>query len=462
MAGGTFYESGGARDRASLAELWAAILERLRGLVNTQSFQTWFKPTRLISYENNVLVVEGPNRFFVDWLHEHHMDKLEHAARLVLDKDARVELTSPPAPARVGPPEKSIGRSLIVKDPVMLPNRVQLNSRYTFDEFVVGNCNRLAHAGARAVADKPARVYNPLFIYGGAGLGKTHLLQAVGHFVLREHPGLQISYVSTESFVNELIHAIQKGTTLEFKKRYRNIDILLIDDIQFLAGKERMQEEFFYTFNALHEGNKQIVCTSDRPPKDIPTLEERLRSRFEWGLITDLLPPDLETRTAILRKKVEEEQIQIPDSVIDLIAASATNNIRELEGSLIKILAFASLTCQEITPEMAREALSDIMKSPARTRITAETIKQAVSQHFDVPIDSLKAKTRIARVVHARQIAMYLCRELICMPLVQIGGKFGGRDHSTVLHSIRKIETLSGADPALAEKLGQIRNDLTR
>lgn len=446
----------------SLSKLWEQILGIVHERVNPQSFQTWFKPTRLLSYEGGVLVVEGPNRFFIDWLHEHHMEKIERAARDVLGEDARVELTSPPTPARVGPPDKAPGRSLLIKDPVVLPNKIHLNARYTFDEFVVGNCNRLAHAGALAVAEKPAQIYNPLFIYGGAGLGKTHLLQAIGHFVLREHPHMRIAYVSTESFLNELINAIQKGTTYDFKQRYRSVDILLVDDVQFLGGKERVQEEFFFTFNALHENSKQIVCTSDRPPKDIPTLEERLRSRFEWGLITDLQQPDLETRIAILRKKVEEERIQISDDVIEVIASSVTKNIRELEGSLIKILAFASLTCQEITPGMAGSVLTDIVKGAAPSKVTADSIKSEVSQHFDAPVDSLKAKTRIARVVRARQIAMFLCRELTDMSLVQIGARFGGRDHSTVLHSIRKIEGLIASDPDIARKIGEIREKLSR
>jgi chromosomal replication initiator protein len=270
-----------------------------------------------------------------------------------------------------------------------------------------------------------------------------------------------IVYVSTESFVNDLIHAIQKGKTLEFKKRYRNVDILLIDDIQFLAGKEAMQEEFFHTFNALHDANKQIVCTSDRPPKEIHTLEERLRSRFEWGLITDLQPPDLATRIAILRNKIEDEHIQIPDSVIEFIAENVTNNIRELEGSLIKILAFASLTCQEISVGIAEEALRDLVKAPREKKITPRKIMDTVAGEYDIPAESLKAKTRISRVVRARQISMFLCREMTDLSLVMIGKKFGGRDHSTVLHSVRKIEGLAGEDPVFAGYIEDIRKKIS-
>lgn len=444
-----------------MLELWEGLLKSLKELVNEQSYQTWFSPMRPVSYEGGVLRVEGPNPFFVDWVHAHHMDKIEKVARNMLDKDTRVELTSRPGPPRVGPPEKSPGRSMIIREPVALPNKIHLNKRYTFDEFIVGNCNRLAHAGAAAVAERPAQAYNPLFIYGGAGLGKTHLIQAIGHQVRRDYPTMVIAYVSTESFVNELIHAIQKGKTLDFKKKYRNVDILLIDDIQFLAGKEAMQEEFFHTFNALHDANKQIVCTSDRPPKEIHTLEERLRSRFEWGLITDMQRPDVETRIAILRKKVEDENIQIPDSVIEFIAENITSNIRELEGSLIKILAFASLTCQEITVSMAKEALRDLVKAPEEKKITPRRIREMVAGEFDVTADSLRGKTRISRIVRARQIAMFICRELTDLSLVMIGKQFGGRDHSTVLHSIRKVEKLMAGDPVLENQIRNITKKLS-
>jgi chromosomal replication initiator protein len=445
----------------TLRDLWDRILERVSTLVNSQSYQTWFKPTRLVSYEGGRIVIEGPNPFFVDWLAEHHLDKIEYAASETLGENVKVEFISPESPRRVVAPERSVQRSVIVTDPVTLPNKVHLNARYTFDEFVVGSSNRLAQAAALAVSEKPARAYNPLFIYGGVGLGKTHLIQAIGHFVLKEHPNLRISYVSAESFMNELIHAIRKGVTLEFKERYRNIDILMIDDIQFLAGKESTQEEFFFTFNALHDANKQIVVTSDRPPKEIPTLQERLTSRFEWGLITDIQPPDLETRIAILRKKVENEHIAIPDDVISLIAENVKSNIRELEGSLIRILACSSLACQEINVDMASSVLRDIIKGSPRKKIDIRTIQRAAAQHFDIPVDSLKAKTRVSRVVLARQVAIYLARELTDLSLVQIGKQFGGRDHSTILHACKKIERETEADPALKRKLQTIRSELS-
>ena len=453
-------ESGKSLDIDGLRQMWEVILERLKTLVNTQSFQTWIKPTKLVNYEGGRLTVQGPNAFFVDWLAEHHRDKMQLAASETLGKEVTVEFIASPSPPRVSPPESNVRRSMLVRDPVTLPNKVQLNSRYTFEEFVVGGNNRLAHAAARAVSDNPARAYNPLFIYGGVGLGKTHLIQAIGHAVLREHPVLRISYVSTENFMNELIHAIRKGVTLEFKERYRNVDILLIDDIQFLAGKESTQEEFFFTFNALHNANKQIVVTSDCPPKEIPTLQERLTSRFEWGLITDIQPPDLETRIAILRKKVENERIQMPNDVIEVIAENVKSNIRELEGSLIRILACSSLTCQEINVEMAQEVLRDIIKGPSRKNINVQTIQKIVSQHFDVPLESLKARTRISKVVLARQIGILLSRELTGLSLVQIGKRFGGRDHSTVLHAIKKIQNQVRGDTALGRKIQTIREEL--
>ncbi|MBN1163355.1 MAG: chromosomal replication initiator protein DnaA [Candidatus Krumholzibacteriota bacterium] len=445
----------------SLLQIWEAILKKICAVVNNQSFQTWFKPTRLVGYENGSICIEGPNTFFIDWLAEHHIDKIQSAAHEVLGEKVNIEFKASPSASRVTPPSRPPLRPSPAPRPAAQNDNLRLNPRYTFSEFVAGSGNRLTHAAALAVAEKPASTYNPLFIYGGAGLGKTHLLQAIGHFVREEHPAMRISYVSTESFVNELIHAIRTGSTLEFKKKYRDIDILLIDDIHFLAGKESTQEEFFFTFNSLYDANRQIVCTSDRPPKEIPTLQERLVSRFEWGLTTDIQPPDLETRIAILSKKVEKERIHIPASVIQVIAENVKSNIRELEGSLIRILAHSSINCREITPDMALEVLKDIMRGGA-TKISVKSIQQSISQHFDVPAESLRAKTRISRVVLARQVAIYLARELTSLSLVQIGKSFGGRDHSTVLHSLRKVEKLAADDPSLRKRIQTIRQELTR
>ena len=444
-----------------LKHLWDSILERVSAEVNAQSFQTWFKPTRLVSCEGGHLVIEGPNAFFVDWLAEHHLRKLEKAARETLGEPVSIDFVSPANPPRVSPPAASAARSVLVNEPVVVPENAQLNARYVFDEFVVGSSNRFAHAAALAVADNPARAYNPLFIYGGAGLGKTHLIQAIGHRVIEKHAKMRISYVSAEGFMNDLILAIRSGITHEFKDRYRNIDILLIDDVHFLAGKESTQEEFFFTFNALHNANKQIVVTSDRPPKEIPTLQERLTSRFEWGLIADIQPPDTETRIAILRKKVEKEHIQIPDDVIQLIAENAKSNIRELEGSLIKLLAYSSLASREITADMARDVLADMVRNGAPKKIAVQAIQKAVAQRFDIPIDTLRAKTRIARVVIARQVGIYLSRELTDLSLVDIGKRFGGRDHSTVLHAIAKVKRELDRDASLRRKVQALLEELS-
>ncbi len=444
-----------------LSTRWYSILNRARKNVNEQSFHTWLKPTRLIDIKSGKLVVEGPNPFFIDWLAEHHRERLEESAEEELGRKMEIEFVPSGDGIRSTPQDTNTRRKMLIKEDVILPNDINLNNRYKFSEFIVGSGNRMAHAAALAVSEKPARVYNPLFIYGGVGLGKTHLIQAIGHKILSLHPTMKISYVSAESFMNELIHAIRNGITLEFKERYRTIDALLIDDVQFLAGKESTQEEFFFTFNALHDANKQIVVTCDRPPKAIPTLQERLTSRFEWGLITDIQPPDLETRIAILEKRVENEDIQIPEDVIRLIAESVKSNIRELEGSLIRILACASLTCQEITLEMAEEVLSDLVKSSREKSVNVSRIQRLVARHFDVPPDSLKAKTRIGKVVRARQVAIYLTRELTELPLMEIGKHYGGRDHSTILHAIKKIKSVKSDDPSLKRSISGLREELT-
>jgi chromosomal replication initiator protein len=443
-----------------LEQLWAAVLQVVATRVNKQAFQTWIAPTKLIRCDGVHVVVEGPNAFFVDFLAEHHKDKLEFAARQVLGEDATIELVAARPQPRVTSPAMRAARDLVVTETVELQQNLQLNSRYTFDEFVVGGGNRLAHAAALAVATKPARAYNPLFVYGGVGLGKTHLIQAIGHQIVARHPKLRVCYVSAEQFMNELIHAIRIGSTHEFKERYRNIDVLLIDDIHFIAGKETTQEEFFYTFNALHNANKQIVVTSDRSPNDMSTLQERLISRFVSGLIADIQPPDFETRIAILRKRIEKDEIEIPDDVVQFIAGAVKNNIRELDGALIKILACSSLTNSEINADMAREVLKDIVPPPSRGNVSIAVIQKTVAQHFDIPLDSLRAKTRIAKVVLARQVSIHLARKLTDLSLAEIGQRTGGRDHSTVLHACKKIAKDMGRDPALTRKVQTIEEEL--
>jgi chromosomal replication initiator protein len=335
-----------------------------------------------------------------------------------------------------------------------------LNPRYTFDTFVVGNSNRFAHAASLAVAEAPARAYNPLFIYGGVGLGKTHLMQAIGHYVLEQNPGSKVVYVTSEKFTNDLINAIGKKSMVEFRDRYRNIDVLLVDDIQFVAGKESTQEEFFHTFNALYEANKQIVMSSDRPPKEIPTLEERLRSRFEWGLTTDIQPPDLETRIAILRKKAASDSLEIPEEVLSYIANRVHSNIRELEGALNRVIAVASLSRRSISVEIAEEALKDIVGSVRQRQITIEMIQNAVANHYSIKAADMRSKKRTRAVTFPRQIAMYLARELTDSSLPRIGEEFGGRDHTTVLHAYEKIQRMLQKNPSLQKEISQLVQEL--
>lgn len=429
--------------------LWERILEVIRGQVNSQSFKTWFDPTRLLRCEEGVLRVEGPNQFFLDWLSEHHMPTILAAAKEVMGTQPEIVLVvrdeeTPAVPAEETQ-RKSRGSFLRrytqksghgSKIPGLL-----LNANYSFEEFVVGTSNRMAHAASLAVAEKPGKVYNPLFIYGGVGLGKTHLAQAIAHFVLEEQKKAKVFYASSESFMNELIFSIRQGKTLEFKNKYRNVDLLIVDDIQFLAGKESTQEEFFHTFNALYDADKQIVVTSDRPPKEIRSLEERLVSRFEWGMITDIQMPDLETRLAILRKKTEKDCLAIPDDVQFLIAENVRSNIRELEGSLIRLLAFAGLTGSPITIDLANEVLKDFITSRPRTPNMPD-IQKVVAEKFEISIELMKSEKRTSHIVLPRQVAMFLCRELTDKSLVEIGREFGGRDHTTVLHACRKIERL--------------------
>ena len=464
MRGGKPFKDGhsGLSADISLVDLWGNILGKISLLVNAQTFETWFEPMKIAGLDEDTLIIEGPNPFFIDWVAEHHIDKITMAAEALLDQKIKIEF------AATGSHERTRSRALAPSPPrresarMGLPRNTNLNTRYTFSEFVVGAGNRLTHAAASAVAENPALSYNPLFVYGGAGLGKTHLIQAIGHHIISHHRSLRVSYVSAETFMNELIHAIQTGSTLKFKDRYRNTDVLLIDDVHFLAGKESTQEEFFFTFNALHDANKQIVVTSDRPPKEISTLQERLTTRFEWGLITDIQPPDLETRIAILRRKVRKECIEIPDDVITLIAENIKTNIRALEGSLIRLLASSSLTRQEINCEMAEQMLVDIIKSSKESAITVEKIQKCVSESYDIPVVKIKSSSRIKEIAMARQVAIFLSREITDLPLVKIGKKFGGRDHSTVLHAVRKIEKLLVKDSSLEREIQTLRGKLSK
>ena len=335
-----------------------------------------------------------------------------------------------------------------------------LNPKYTFDTFVIGNSNRFAHAASLAVAEAPAQAYNPLFIYGGVGLGKTHLMHAIGHYILNQNPKSKVVYVSSEKFTNELINSIRDDRNDEFRNRYRNVDVLLIDDIQFIAGKERTQEEFFHTFNALHESNKQIILSSDRPPKEIPTLEDRLRSRFEWGLIADIQPPDLETRIAILKKKAKVENLNVENDVMLYIATKIQSNIRELEGALIRIVAYSSLTNKKVTVELAEEALKDIISSTQPKEITVDLIKEVVSKNFNIKMEDFSSKKRTRAIAYPRQVAMFLCRDLTDLSLPKIGDEFGGRDHTTVIHACDKISDDIESDPNFKRKMDNVIKEI--
>jgi chromosomal replication initiator protein len=402
---------------------------------------SWVRPCRLLAVEGDHLRIGAPNRFSRDWLAQHHLEALQVAAQECVGGQPVVSIVVDDAPipeplASQPPTSPSTGRS------------EGLNPRYTFDSFVVGSSNQFAQAACQAVAELPSRAYNPLFIYGGVGLGKTHLLHAVGHQVLRLFPGMSVVYLSSERFTNELINAIRYDRTAEFRARYRNIDLLLIDDIQFISGKERTQEEFFHTFNDLYESRKQIIVSSDCSPKDIPEIEERLRSRFEWGLIADIQPPDFETRVAILKKKAALERVRLNDDVAYLIASRIKSNIRELEGSLTRMIAFCALTGREMGVELAQEVLADLWGEEERI-ITIEQVQRKVCDFFGVKLSDLKAKNRTKAVAFPRQVAMYLARQLTHASLAEIGRAFGGKDHTTVLHAVDKIQTLLQEDPKL-------------
>ena len=435
-----------------LETIWSKVQAEMEPLMTKPSFETWLKPTKPWKLEDNTLYIEIPNEFARDLLEIRYANPLTTIISkyipaelklkfVILKKITDEEQALSPLPGMINPDENSLN----------------LNPKYTFESFVVGESNRFAHAASLAVAEAPARAYNPLFIYGGVGLGKTHLMQAIGHFVIENNPYVKVVYVSSEKFTNELINAIQKNKTVGFRAKYRTVDLLLVDDIQFLAGKESTQEEFFHTFNALHEANKQIVISSDRPPKEIPTLEERLRSRFEWGLITDIQAPDLETRIAILQKKAVAEGWKLPNQVIIYIANLINSNIRELEGALIRVIAYSSLTKQEITIELAEEVLKDIISSQQSTRLTIPFIQQTAAEYFQLTVEDFKSKRRTQNIALPRQVAMYLSRELTDSSLPKIGEEFGGRDHSTVIHACDRVKELMGTDL----KVNQAIKDLT-
>ena len=439
-------------------EVWQAALSHIQQQLVHHSFETWFRPLTLGRISDSRLQVLLPNRFFKEWFEEHYIELLRSALEDLLFTRVEIDLM---VPNQDLPPPPPPGEVTPKRTPRRAPPATSsLNSKYTFDNFVVGSGNQLAHAASLAVAEQISRVYNPFFIYGGVGLGKTHLLHAIGRFVLDRDNAVRVSYISSEKFTNDLINAIRFDSTIEFRNRYRSVDVLLIDDIQFIAGKERTQEEFFHTFNDLHNSSKQIVLTSDSIPKDIPGLEERLRSRFEWGLIADIQPPDLETKAAILRKKAQAEGVQIPDEVSLFIATNVKSNVRELEGYLIRIVAYASLTNQAITLDLACEVLKELVDGDRS--ITMPHILEVVGDFYRLKEKELLSKSRHKSIVLPRQVAMYLCRTHTNASLPDIGVEFGGKDHSTVMHACSKIRELLARDDRFRKQLQDLTNLLTR
>lgn len=442
-----------------LEQLWNNVLAKVEQKISKPSFETWLKSTKLLSHKGTSVTIAAPNSFARDWLENHYVHLItgilteltgeDLFIKFVVQKDQDSDDFDLPAPKIQA---KAADRHDI--SPGML------NPKYTFDTFVIGSGNRFAHAASLAVAEAPAKAYNPFFIYGGVGLGKTHLMHAIGHYVLEHNPNAKVVYLSSEKFTNEFINSIRDNKAIDFRNKYRNVDVLLIDDIQFLAGKESTQEEFFHTFNTLHEESKQIVISSDRPPKEIPTLEDRLRSRFEWGLITDIAPPDLETRIAILRKKAKADELDIPNEVMLYIANQIDSNIRELEGALIRVVAYSSLVNEEVTPELAAVALKDIMPNTKPRMISILDIQHAVGEHYSIRLEDFTAKKRTKSIAFPRQVAMYLSRELTDFSLPKIGEEFGGRDHTTVIHAHEKIASMLKNDQILQQDIKQIRNML--
>lgn len=441
----------------NISELWSKALGEIEKKISKPSYETWLKSTKAHTIKGDTLTITAPNEFARDWLESRYLHLIadtiyqltgeEFLIKFIIPQNQRDDEFVPNSPI------KQINNNNDEQNEIP---QSMLNPKYTFDTFVIGSGNRFAHAASLAVAEAPAKAYNPLFIYGGVGLGKTHLMHAIGHYVMNHNPSAKIVYLSSEKFTNEFINSIRDNKAVDFRNKYRSVDVLLIDDIQFLAGKESTQEEFFHTFNTLHEESKQIIISSDRPPKEIPTLEDRLRSRFEWGLITDITPPDLETRIAILRKKARAEGLDIPNEVMLYIANQIDSNIRELEGALIRVVAYSSLINKDINADLAAEALKDIIPNSKPKMIAISDIQRIVGQEFQVKLEDFKAKKRTKSVAFPRQIAMYLSRELTDSSLPKIGEEFGGRDHTTVIHAHEKISKMLQSDEQLQRQLKEI------
>ena len=438
--------------------LWQGALEELRERLGNQNFETWIKPIRFCEQNGNEIRLDVPNKFFRDWLMDHFIEPIEQVLGSLERHEVKVSLTVNQNLQNKDGPAKNEKKADREWDKPQRPSN-HLIAKYTFENFVIGASNQFAHAASMAVANQPGEHYNPLFIYGGVGLGKTHLVNAIGHRAIAKRANLKVVYLSSESFMNELISSLRRDRMDEFKTKFRNIDLLILDDVQFIAGKERTQEEFFHTFNSLYESHKQIVITSDKFPKEIPGLEDRLRNRFEWGLIADIQPPDMETRVAILQKKAETEGVQLPHEVAIFLASNIDSNVRELEGSLTRLGAFSSLTRSIITTDLAKEVLRNTLKG-AQKEITVESIQKTICDYYNIKLGDLKAKRRTKNIAFPRQVAMYLCRKYTETSFPTIGDKFGGRDHSTVIHASKTIERKIKEDPYMQTTIEKLERTL--
>ena len=458
------------------AEVWTSIITAARDVLPEQTFRTWLASTEAVGLSDDTLVVAAPTRFAVEWIEDKYGNLLRDLAGKVLGRHLDLRFEHHGVADRLVFPEIGTDESLrtAAQMPGLAPSvatearspgegarQAGLNDRYTFERFVIGGNSQLAAAACRGVADSPAQLYNPLFIYGDTGLGKTHLMHAIGHEILHRSPETQIAYVPSEQFTNEMISAIQSGRTSDFRQRYRRIDVLLVDDVHFLGNKEGTQEEFFHTFNSLHDAHRQIVVTSDRPPQEIPGLQERLVSRFEWGLVTDIKPPDFETRVAILQKKAAEDRLTLDEEVIEFIARNRKASVRQLEGAVIKLLAYSSLTRREITLDLAREALGPRLEDEIRTRITPAEIRQKTADSWGVSVENLVSKRRTKPITVPRQVAMYLIKTTLDLPYTEIGTLFGGRDHSTVIHSVNKVEADMASNAEFRARVRRLQDELS-
>jgi chromosomal replication initiator protein len=444
------------------AELWKMVVENLQGQMVLESFNLWIQPLKPVSFSNGTFVLQVPNKYFSDWLRTHQQSNIEKILLDAYQQPVKIEFQEVQDLTSILKKVEDIQEPASAAQPVKVLADEQFNPKYTFDRFVVGASNRFAHASCEAVAKDPGRQFNPLFIYGGVGLGKTHLLHAIGNHIRKNNPAQRVCYITSEKFINEFIDSLRFEKPASFRNKYRNLDCLLIDDIQFLVGRQSSQEEFFYTFNTLYDSHKQVVITSDRPPKELPTLEPRLISRFEWGVIADIQPPDLETRIAIMRKKAEEERLYIPDDVVLYIATQIKSNIRELEGSLLRIAAFSAFTGTPLTVDSVQKILKDVVRRPENAApITIDKIQRVVAKHFNLDVKDMKSKRRTDAVAFPRQIAMYLARTLTDeFSTNEIGDAFGGKDHTTVMHACNKIKARMATDPYFVAKVNQISQEI--